>query len=505
MITASPDIEGVALPGRDEVFKCSGYADDTSIAVTSDNSMGATFDTYALYEKASGAKLNRGKSKGMWLGAWKFRQDSPYGIKWVKELQLLGGTFSAGAYSVPTWEPPVKKLEQRLSAWKGRQLTLQGKATVINTLALSQIWHLCHVFVIPEWAIKRIKKAVWAFFWSGRKELVARRTVCLPKALGGFGVIDFELKAKAFSLQWVRRYFSPAPGKWKAFFSFFLLSCLSVMPVQALSVNTFPRRLISLLPSYYQFLLRAWFQFDGGVVDGLLSLDVSSDRPRSLPEITSHVAYVIGRRLVTPEPHCIGKFRPTYGPLYWSQTWDQVHLTTLDRPVVDVNWKIAHGVLYTASRLVNSFGMANIEVRCHCRADEETLEHLFFECAYARILVGWVYFNLMVVCPSAPPFTVEELLFGINTNRRRNVPKIILWMLQVVKHHLWVARCDFRFRGVLRTEAECLKAMIARLKFLLKVLAGRCRSPSQIRSFEKQWLANKTLGHFEGEKLVFSF
>ncbi|CAB4034137.1 Hypothetical predicted protein [Paramuricea clavata] len=504
MITASPDIEGVALPGCDQVFKYSGYAYDTSIAVTSDVSMAATFDVYALYEKASGAKLNRGKSKGMWLGAWKSRQDSPYGIQWVKELRVLGGTFSAGDYSVPTWEPPVSKLEQRLSAWKGRQLTLQGKGTVINMLALSQIWHLCHVFVIPEWAIKRIKKAVWAFFWSGRKDLVARRTVCLPKAQGGFGVINFELKAKAFSVQWVRRYFSPTPGKWKAFFSFFLLSCLSIMPVHAFSLANFPRRLISLLPSYYQFLLRAWFQFDGGAVDALLSLDVSSNRPHSLPDINSHTAYVIGRRLVTPEPHCIGKFRPTYSPLYWSQSWDQVHLTTLDRPVVDVNWKIAHSVLYTASRLVNSFGMANINVLCHCRADEESLEHLFFECAYARILVGWV-FVLMVVCPSAPPFTVEELLFGVNTNRCRNVPKIILWMLQVVKHHLWVARCDFRFCGVLRTEAECLKAMIARLKFLLKVVAGRCRSPSQIRSFEKQWLANNTLGHFEGEKLVFSF
>ena len=46
------------------------------------------------------------------------------------------------------------KLEKRLSAWKGRQLAFQGKATVINTLALSQLWHLCHVFVVPEWAVK---------------------------------------------------------------------------------------------------------------------------------------------------------------------------------------------------------------------------------------------------------------------------------------------------------------------------------------------------------------
>ena len=163
-ITASPDIEGVPLPGGGRVFKCSGYADDTSIAATTDASMQATFAIYAQYERASGAKLNRGKSKGLWLGAWKDRQDTPFGIKWVKELLLLGATISAGDYSTATWEAPVAKVEKRLSSWKGRQLTYQGKATVINSLALSQIWHLCHVFTIPEWAKKRITKATWVFF-----------------------------------------------------------------------------------------------------------------------------------------------------------------------------------------------------------------------------------------------------------------------------------------------------------------------------------------------------
>jgi hypothetical protein len=152
----------------------------------------------------------------------------------VKEISLLGGTISAGDYSTATWKAPVAKVDKRLSSWKGRQLTFQGKTTIINTLALSQIWHLCHMFPIPEWAKKHIVKATWGFFWSGRSELVARCTVCLPKGHGGFGLIDFDLKAKAFAVQWVKRYFAPMPAKWKAFFSFFCMSCLSVTPVELL-------------------------------------------------------------------------------------------------------------------------------------------------------------------------------------------------------------------------------------------------------------------------------
>ena len=148
-IRTSPGITSVQLPNSLEQFKCSGYADDTTIAATSDASIEETFTIYGQFERASGARLNRGKSKGMWAGSWKDRPDTPYGLQWVKDLPLLGATFNVGDYHLPTWEPAVAKLEACLSSWSGRRVSFQGKAVVINSLALSQIWHLCHVFPIP--------------------------------------------------------------------------------------------------------------------------------------------------------------------------------------------------------------------------------------------------------------------------------------------------------------------------------------------------------------------
>lgn len=159
-IHAAPGITGVFLPQSLEQLKCSRYADDTTIAPTTDESIEETFAVYSKFENASGARLNRGKSKGMWLRSWKQRTDTPFGIQWVNQLPLYGATFSAGDYSEPTWEPAVAKLEKRLSDWSGCKLSFQGKATIINTLALSQIWHLCHIFPVPKRAAKRINKAV---------------------------------------------------------------------------------------------------------------------------------------------------------------------------------------------------------------------------------------------------------------------------------------------------------------------------------------------------------
>ena len=58
------------------------YADDTSAIVTSDAGILAVFDTYGLFEKASGSKLNLDKCKGLWLGSWRNRLDAPISIDW---------------------------------------------------------------------------------------------------------------------------------------------------------------------------------------------------------------------------------------------------------------------------------------------------------------------------------------------------------------------------------------------------------------------------------------
>ena len=275
-IRTSPNVTGVYLPDSIEQYKCSGYADDTTIAVTTDESIEEVFNIYDTFEEASGAKLNRGKSKGMWLGAWKSRNDTPFGLSWVKELPLLGATFSVGDYTIPTWEKPVAKLESRLSAWSGRSLSLQGKTTIINVLALSQIWHLCHVFAIPAWASKRITKALWSFFWSGKKDLVARTTVCLPKSRGGFGVIDFERKAESFALQWVKRFFAPERAKWKSFLKFFITSCLGRSPQEAFK-HIHPSRLMNALPPFYRIIFRTWRELDRDRAGDELALQAFSN------------------------------------------------------------------------------------------------------------------------------------------------------------------------------------------------------------------------------------
>ena len=69
-VRANPAITGLSLPRVPApLLPITQYADDTSLIGGSDVSIRAVFDTYSLFEKGSGAKLNLSKSKGLWLGS----------------------------------------------------------------------------------------------------------------------------------------------------------------------------------------------------------------------------------------------------------------------------------------------------------------------------------------------------------------------------------------------------------------------------------------------------
>ena len=121
-------------------------------------------------------------------------------------------------------------------------------------------------------------------------------------------------------------------------------------------------------------------------------------------------------------PRCILHFQPEYGGVYWPETWQQVSICLIDRPVIDLNWKIAHGVLYTASRLA-SFGYL-LDNSCFCGFPVESLFHIFFSCPLAQSVISWVQALLWAAIPVAPTLASRHLLFGFNDDELLAVPPI---------------------------------------------------------------------------------
>ena len=71
-------------------------------------------------------------------------------------------------------------------------------------------------------------------------------------------------------------------------------------------------------------------------------------------------------------------------------------------------WKVPHGVIYTADRLI-SFGY-DYDPNCFCGA-LETPSHLFFECALAQSVLGWIQSLMFCASSSCPSLLCRHVLW----------------------------------------------------------------------------------------------
>lgn len=95
------DIEGFPLPGAGGLqYKIPQYADDATSILKSERSLSSLLEVIHKFELGSGAKLNTSKSEEMWLGRWRARGDTPFGLKWVNKMKILDIFFSNGLVSV---------------------------------------------------------------------------------------------------------------------------------------------------------------------------------------------------------------------------------------------------------------------------------------------------------------------------------------------------------------------------------------------------------------------
>ena len=299
----------------------SQYADDTSLVLSSDDSVKAAFDTYDLYEKTSGSKLNRGKSKGLWLGSWRGRSDPPVDLDWSSfKLKVLGVFIGIGDLVEDNWRPRIDAVDKVLSSWRSRSLSLRGKALVINALALSHIWYVASLVHMPPRVMHELCTLVFNFFWSGKRDLVSHAVVVQSPLFGGFSLVGVKLKVWSLLAQWVKRFASSRSG-WVSFISFWFDLSFNASPLDVFSSPLSFRP--GDLPPFYKSLVLAWRELGGAFFTSRSFLAFGSADPHFCVPVCSMTTkscylFLLSERLA--DPHCVEKFVPMFGSLYWPST-----------------------------------------------------------------------------------------------------------------------------------------------------------------------------------------
>jgi len=118
------------------------------------------------------------------------------------------------------WEPVVKKIEARLTAWKGRLLSMAGRICLLKSVFTSIPLFYLSIFRAPTTVCNRISSIQRRFLWAWGKEnkaiaWVSWENVCKPCEEGGLEVKETRNLNSALLAKWKWRILSDAGGKWK--------------------------------------------------------------------------------------------------------------------------------------------------------------------------------------------------------------------------------------------------------------------------------------------------
>ncbi|OAD66677.1 CCHC-type zinc finger transcription factor [Phycomyces blakesleeanus NRRL 1555(-)] len=85
-----------------------------------------------------------------------------------------------------------------------RSLSFRGRATIMNSLVLSQLWHALRVVSFPSAFLDRVRSIVRGFFRANSFPPIAFETLCLPRLQGGLGILDPGIQQCALQLRWLK-------------------------------------------------------------------------------------------------------------------------------------------------------------------------------------------------------------------------------------------------------------------------------------------------------------
>ena len=199
----NPNLVGFKIGG--EKIISLHYADDAIIIIKQNQCFKEVIKDLDDYEAATGAKVNYGKTKGLWVGKWKDRQDKPMNIKWTsKNIERLGVYFGNDNPSKQTFDEIKPKIIRSMNYWKQFGLCKLAKARVVEIFHASRLWFAATFYNIPVDLQKYLHDEFVAYInFPNSTPTVSQEELHKLRLDGGVKLVDIKSKADTYKIRWL--------------------------------------------------------------------------------------------------------------------------------------------------------------------------------------------------------------------------------------------------------------------------------------------------------------
>ena len=193
-------------------------ADDITLLLNDLISVKKSIDTLKLFKDCAGLKINLDKSNSKYIGTLSTSDYFPHGLSWIKTpLETLGIVITNDPEQnyLLNFHKRISSLKSTLNIWSQRNLSLKGKVTIINNLALAPLIYVSSVTTTPTKAITEINNIIQNFLWKNKNEKISQKSLIQNIDNGGLKLCHFQTKVNSLILSWTKRLTSSTLQKWK--------------------------------------------------------------------------------------------------------------------------------------------------------------------------------------------------------------------------------------------------------------------------------------------------
>ena len=472
-VREDPEISGIKLPGSKTEVKVSLYADDSTGICTNDFSIKKLLTWCDRYGKASGAKLNYRKTKGLWLGKWKTRSDHPFGISWADKAKILGIYFGKNVTHDDNWNPIFVKFQKILNSYKQRSLCYKEKVLVINCLAASLIWYPASVILMPGHYLAQFQRAMFLFLWgTTRTEPLKRSVTIRPFLSGGLNVVHIPSKIKALHIKHIIKMLLHENIVHRPFFLYWLGLQLRKLKPDIFDLNA-PHA--DVLPSFYDMCHRNF--------KDLINDKEFFEKHNDLTKVTSKHIYSFIIDKIADLPN-IEKVFPLVD---FKSVYKLLHHKFIQKHSRDLLYRIIHEIL-PVNYIKKSFQLYKFNFcdLCKIKSNIETIEHLFIHCPIATPLIRIVETWLNIITSGKISHITLDLIRlhsfpELESNYHTSICLLVLTELLPV---IWFFRCSCKYDRKNYNSYALILSYINRI--IIRIKADYLRLP--LDEFCKYWI-----------------
>ncbi|KAL0001694.1 hypothetical protein SO802_015475 [Lithocarpus litseifolius] len=395
--------------------------------------------------------------------------------------KIKGLYFKLRGRRVADFQDVIDRVQKKLQGWKAKLLSQAGRATLISFVLQALPLYTFSCFRIPNFVCAKLDEIVRCFWWGhnvGDKKLhlVNWYKICQPKERGGLGIKKFNLINQALVAKqfWrIQHCLSSLLAKtFKA--KYFPRSSLQDYKPKPHHSWTWRNIAVTQSPSLHQgrwligkgFLIPLshpdWFQTTlqilrdnnllGGYVADLIDQETGLwkvDLIRRLYQapIAEEILQIPISKFSNMEDKLVWKFsnfgeynvkkayhmlQQNRSPICQDQGYYGIHCSVwkllwkvkLPMKVLNFIWKLLHDSLLVFHKL-RCRGIATSNVCLMCNEDEETANHLFLQCPFARAI--WLGSSLGIRTSFSVTSSVYQQAFSLervqNTSTRQQQGK----------------------------------------------------------------------------------